>query len=629
MATPTFWGPKFLINTTAQGNQIESNLRALKNGTFLAVWEDMSVAGPDKSAGGIHAQFFNSDGTKKGGEFLINSTTLGRQSHAQVVELNDGRIVVAWLDEGGGNVIRARHFGADGTPLGSDFKVNITPTLGTAEFSITALSNGGYAVAYITEDRDVRVRGFTAALDAKAEVVIAEDDGDFYRDPEIVAHEGGYTVLFGHSTVDGMWVHKRTFSNDGTAPINTADFITAQPNTKYHSADAATLSNGLTAVAWTEDSDSGGSHLTTIKVQLLRPDGSKHGNEVVVVSHAEDFLHKPVVTHLADGGFAVAYYRDVPGEPSSSDLMDIYLATFDGNGHRLGQDLLVERTHASNAVKSLSTLMDGRVVVSWTADQGDTNPLGQELHARIVDPRQKAISTTGTGRDDQYIGTRFHDTLNGGAGADTLAGAEGNDTYYVDQVRDQVRELAGQGRDTVVASGSYSLDAAAEVEVLKLSGLSSQQGANLTGSNSANAITGHGGANILKGMGGSDTLAGGAGKDELWGGAGRDVFVFDTRPNARTNLDKVADFNLRDDAFHLDNAVFTKLGAGSAARPVKFKADMFVKGTKAQDAEDRIVYDRKTGALYYDKDGTGSAAQVKIATLVNKANLKVDDFFVI
>ena len=55
-----------------------------------------------------------------------------------------------------------------------------------------------------------------------------------------------------------------------------------------------------------------------------------------------------------------------------------------------------------------------------------------------------------------------------------------------------------------------------------------------------------------------------------------------------------------------------------SSKGVKFKSDMFVKGKAAQDREDRIVYDSKTGALYYDQDGTGSNAQVKIATLVEK-----------
>ncbi len=56
---------------------------------------------------------------------------------------------------------------------------------------------------------------------------------------------------------------------------------------------------------------------------------------------------------------------------------------------------------------------------------------------------------------------------------------------------------------------------------------------------------------------------------------------------------------------------------------------MFVKATKAQDAEDRIVYDRKTGALYYDQDGSGSKAQVKIAMLNKNLALTHNDFFVI
>jgi Ca2+-binding RTX toxin-like protein len=177
--------------------------------------------------------------------------------------------------------------------------------------------------------------------------------------------------------------------------------------------------------------------------------------------------------------------------------------------------------------------------------------------------------------------------------------------------------------------------------------VSSRASYTLTGSDTANEITGHAGANMLQGQGGHDVLKaslgndrvyggtgndkvyGGAGNDRLYGEAGRDIFVFDTRTNKRTNVDKIYDFKFRDDSIYLENAVFTKLGSGSFSKPKKFKADMFTSGTKAKDAEDRIVYDKKTGNLYYDQDGTGSKAQVKIATLTNKATLKYDDFFVI
>jgi serralysin len=105
--------------------------------------------------------------------------------------------------------------------------------------------------------------------------------------------------------------------------------------------------------------------------------------------------------------------------------------------------------------------------------------------------------------------------------------------------------------------------------------------------------------------------------------------VFDTRLNKRTNVDKISDFRYQDDSIYLDNKYFTKLGSGTFSKPKKFKSDMFVQNSKARDAEDRIVYDKKTGKLYYDEDGTGSKAQVQIATITNKVKLTYQDFFVI
>ena len=114
----------------------------------------------------------------------------------------------------------------------------------------------------------------------------------------------------------------------------------------------------------------------------------------------------------------------------------------------------------------------------------------------------------------------------------------------------------------------------------------------------------------------------------LKGESGKDTFIFNSTLNKSTNVDRILDFSSKFDSIWLENKIFTKLGKGSSTG-VKFKSDMFVTGTKAKDAEDRIVYDKKTGSLYYDQDGTGSKARVKIATIVNKATLKFDDFFVI
>jgi serralysin len=50
---------------------------------------------------------------------------------------------------------------------------------------------------------------------------------------------------------------------------------------------------------------------------------------------------------------------------------------------------------------------------------------------------------------------------------------------------------------------------------------------------------------------------------------------------------------------------------------------------KAHDANDRIIYDKKKGVLYYDQDGTGSKAAIEIATIKKGLKITEKDFFII
>lgn len=227
----------------------------------------------------------------------------------------------------------------------------------------------------------------------------------------------------------------------------------------------------------------------------------------------------------------------------------------------------------------------------------------------------------GDGRD-QLFGQGGNDTLDGGTGIDWMDGGSGNDTYIVDETHDVVIDAAGMGYDTVKTSASFKLSSTAEIEVLMAIGSAS---ISLTGNSFANTIIGGSGKN---------TIDGGAGNDRLTGGGGKDAFRFDTKlGNAKTdrsvNFDTITDFSAKHDRFQLDNAVFKKLGSGSHKAPKLLNKDFFVKGSKAKDENDYIIYNKKTGVLSYDADGSGSKAAVEFARLEKHPSISYKDFYVI
>lgn len=86
----------------------------------------------------------------------------------------------------------------------------------------------------------------------------------------------------------------------------------------------------------------------------------------------------------------------------------------------------------------------------------------------------------------------------------------------------------------------------------------------------------------------------------------------------------IVDYTRADYALQLDHTAAAQLGPlGPLAQ------EAFHVGSAAADASDRIIYDSATGALYYDPDGTGAAAQVRIANLSPGLSLSAGTFIVI
>ncbi|GKS68521.1 hypothetical protein W03_05250 [Nitrosomonas sp. PY1] len=222
---------------------------------------------------------------------------------------------------------------------------------------------------------------------------------------------------------------------------------------------------------------------------------------------------------------------------------------------------------------------------------------------------------TGNALNNVLDGRAGNDTLRGWSGADTMIGGLGNDSYFVENAKDVVTEKINEGTDIVSSNVTYTLSA--NVENLTLIGVAAIDG---TGNNLKNTITGNDAANQLNGGAGNDTLDGGLGADRLTGGTGNDIFKFTTKGQ----LDKITDYNVTNDTIQLENAVFKSLMVTGTLAASQFRI-----GVKALDANDFIIYNKATGALLYDADGSGSSAAIPIATVDIGLNMTHADIVVI
>jgi len=236
--------------------------------------------------------------------------------------------------------------------------------------------------------------------------------------------------------------------------------------------------------------------------------------------------------------------------------------------------------------------------------------------------RDTAADGTGNSLVNRVYGNSASNILDGGAGADDMRGAAAGDTYIVDNVGDTIVETnaLNSGIDTVRSSVSYTLPD--NVERITLTGTSA---INATGNALANSLFGNSAANVLSGAAGNDdmraangndslsggdgndTLRGQLGNDTLTGGNGADRFRFDSVISGGNNVDLISDYLASDaDVIELDQTIFTALSAGS------LPSTAFISGSAFTTAAQRIMF---TGTeLFYDPDGTGSAASQRFAT---------------
>jgi Ca2+-binding RTX toxin-like protein len=483
------------------------------NGLVVAIYRELFATGDSDIF--WHASFANPDTNRFAiensgfDEFLVDSTAR-----------TGGGGAIAYTLEGPSSTsfLVLRMIDSIGQQASNQIFVGVHPGEVQQNASIAGIANGNVAVAYenfnfSSFERDVRLHIYTPGETDVAGEILVSGAGRNAAFPNVAVDQGhGGMILV--TWQDSTGINFRRYSDERGIPIDAAP--------------------------------------------------------VTIPGSAGSIL--PKATILQDGGFIIAW-DDLASRRESDGTVDqeTFLQRFDVFGNAVGNRVEIHEP-GDQTLSSLKTLSDGRVVLAYQSETGDSTNV-TTLDYRIIDPRDNTITGTSgndnivgredastisgldgndklTGRDanDVLNGNAGNDTLNGGLGndslfggtgndvliggpgADKLVGGSGNDTYVVD-TSDVITENVSEGVDTVLSSNSYTLGANLENLTLTdgnaINGTGNTLNNVIQGNSANNFIFGSDGNDKLFGNAGNDTLRGGSGADTLLGGSGNDTYIVD------------------------------------------------------------------------------------------------------
>ncbi len=628
-----------VANKVVIGSQTTPVTIALNNGRYVVLYQDDGGTGGDTADDTIRGHIFEEDGTRVDGDGFFISDATGFEQSAAAVTLADGKFVVTWesrATDDSNPIVKAQVFNADGTKF-SDEIIDLTGSSHQQSPRIVALKDGGFAISYWSqsdsEEAVVKLATFTAT-------------GAFVSDTAVEA-SSGYGVMFdtdlsvlGDGRIVLTWVEQDPDTNESGIHAQIFDPRSGGvnlPGTSQNDQYIGTAFNDVLAGA------GGNDRLTGAGGNDALIGGA--GSDTMIGGAGDDVYYMDAgdVVIEEGGGYdtIIASYSAALGNNTQVEVLRAAagVAPLSLGGANMNDTLIGnDGGNILDGGAGRDTLIGGRgddvyyidaddvvieeggggydtIIASYNATLGDNTQVEVLQAIAGLAP----LSLGGANMNDTLVGNDGHNVINGGSGADRMMGQGGNDIYHVDNASDAVIEASADGGDDhVFTSVNFTLGAFVENVTANTTAAMS-----LSGNELNNAITGNLGRDTLRGNAGADTLAGGNGNDRLYGGTGKDVFLFDTAGHKTHNKDKILDWKYRDDTIQLDKDFFKKLPKG------KLKSKYFTLGDKAKDANDYVGVNKRTGDVWYDKNGDKAGGQVIFANIGKNKAIFASDFFVV
>ncbi len=531
MATFIASGTRFQLNDEEYGSQGDVAVAQLADGSHIAAWSSQSgeylgLEGWDTYS--VFARHFDANGHPLGDEFRVNDYRVAAQSAPVVTALEDGGWLIAWTGAYGFNAsgISGKKFDANGTQTGSFV---IPSSMGPGGVQMVALEGGGFAVSWTEYDTNssdpyspynIRVQLLDGALGAVGDAIAVNQlvlESQYY--PGLTALEGGGFVVVWESYVGSS----RTPEGEGS---------------------------------WAE-----------VYGRVFDATGKPLGDEFRMGGNLPDEAgNKPSVAALPDGGFVAAWaYGGNAGFSGVSANQRIAVQEFDANGIATSDLMVLDQDwsyYGGHVTPEIAVLPDSGYVVIWASrfrdDPGDgqwkSGIFGQRFDADGKMPGARFIVQIESGdlkdptvtmlEDGNFlVGWEGPDASGSGVFAklvdmskpmgkvifgtesnDTLQGGPGDDMITSKGGNDLV--IPGDGNDTVfLGAGNNTLwagagDTGADLLIIEGSGQNIVAGG---AGNDTIEVNGHGN-NLLFGGADDDLIAiNGNGQNTAWAGTGADL----------------------------------------------------------------------------------------------------------
>lgn len=386
-----------------------------------------------------------------------------------------------------------------------------------------------------------------------------------------------------------------------------------------------------------ELADEGTDNLT---IGYISPNKLYHNYDVVLPDYIENF------TLLVSGTTSTTNYVLFHGNDLNNQI------TGDGSANSLSGEDGDDSLYGGAGMDSL-TGGDGKDLLS--GQQGQDLLYGEDDNDQLYGGSENDTLYGGDG-NDLLMGDSGNDDLDTGDGDNTADGGDGNDIIYASTGNDSL--LSNAGNDLIFAGDGND------------------------------TIDGGNGSDIIQAGNGDDTIYVGSGREMVFGGAGDDQFIFNQTPitlasKFKTDSNQFAldftnktlyeysvlksqDYKYYDigtltisgvnyDLFYsqvagglyyeyskikpfksyLSNAVITDFTQGQDS--LTFDTSIFTGLTdlntqfssgnlsSATSSLTRLIYNKNTGDLFYDADGSGKGVAYHIVTLQGQPNLTSSD----